>query len=281
MSNCDRGIEINQDNDSDSYLPRSLYVPQKDPRANLRELVDSVLSDRLMIFLSLVLVPIILLPFVITLPPTVLDLFDICDWFIVAVFVAEYTCKLYAAQSRWAFFKSPWHIVDLIIVVLPFVQLFPIGLAIDGSPSLLLRLLRLPRALAVSGRAIAGRRNTNHAIASQIDKEPETLIRQVDSDLKTVHYLTWEELKAHMADLGRQEWIDVSNVSEDGFKELSEILQISEPHFKSNLVDDIYPHIDYVKKTSFIFLQSGAVKYPEHADHYLRISLLGIIVIFG
>lgn len=278
---ADRGIKISKDNVSDSHLPRSMYVPQKDPRANLRELVDSVLSDRFMIFLSLILVPIILLPFVLDLSPEVLEFFEICDWSIVLLFVAEYATKLYAAQSRWAFFKSPWHIVDLIIVVFPFIQLFPIGLAINGSPSLLLRLLRLPRALAVGGRAIAGRRTTNHAIASQIDEEPETLIRQVDSDLKTVHYLTWDELKAHMADSGRQEWIDVSNVSEDGFRELSEVLQISEPHFKSNLVDDIYPHIDYVKKTSFIFLQSGALKYPEHADHYLRISRLGIIVICG
>jgi hypothetical protein len=48
---ADRGIKISKDNVSDSHLPRSMYVPQKDPRANLRELVDSVLSDRLMIFL--------------------------------------------------------------------------------------------------------------------------------------------------------------------------------------------------------------------------------------
>jgi Mg2+ and Co2+ transporter CorA len=44
-------------------------------------------------------------------------------------------------------------------------------------------------------------------------------------------------------------------------------------------MDEIYPHIDYVQKSSFIFLQSGEVKYPEHAGNYLTISRSGIIVI--
>jgi Mg2+ and Co2+ transporter CorA len=256
-------------------------VPHKDPKGRLREIVDAVFSDKFMIFLSVILIPIILFSFVPNLPHSVLDFLDICDWAIVLLFVAEYTSKLYLAQDRWKHFKSPWHLIDLVIIVLPFVQYIPqLSVGIAGSPSLLLRLLRLPRALAVGGRAAAGRRTNNQTPSIGALKEPDTIIRQVDSDLKTTRdNLTWDELKAHISDNNRQEWLDIHNISDEGFATLSNILQISEPHFKSSMVDEIYPHIDYVQQASFIFLQSGEIKYPEHAGNYLTISRSGIIVI--
>jgi Mg2+ and Co2+ transporter CorA len=91
--------------------------------------------------------------------------------------------------------------------------------------------------------------------------------------------LSWDELKAHLMDNNRQEWLDLHYVSDEGFSQLSSILEISEPHFKSHIVDEVYPHIDYVQKSSFIFLQSGEIKYPEHSGKYLTISRSGIIVI--
>jgi Mg2+ and Co2+ transporter CorA len=266
---------------ADDYLPRSLYVPENDPRANIREMVNAVFPDKLMMVLSLILIPIILLPFIFQLDLVVLEFFDICDGIILTLFIAEYVTKLYCAENRWQHFKAPWHIVDLIIIILPFIQYLPfIDLAITGSPSLLLRLLRLPRALAVGSRAVASRRTNNNLIANKLEIDPETVIRQVDADLKTVHNnLTWEELEAHVTDKNRQEWINLHNVSEEGFKRLSHILQISEPHFKSSLMDEIYPHIDYLQNASFIFLQAGKIEYPEQADNYLTISRSGIIVI--
>ncbi len=269
------------DSTVDGYLPRSLYVPQKDPRGNLREIVDAIFSDKFMMVLSIILIPIILLPFVMTLDASVLSFLEICDGIIVILFIAEYTTKLFLAEDRWKHFKSPWHLVDLVIIALPFIQYLPLlELPITGSPSLLLRLLRLPRALAVGGRAVAGRRANNDVISSKLENGPETIIRQVGSDLKTIqNNLTWEELEAHVYEKGRQEWLDLHNISNEGFSRLSRILEISEPHFKSGLVDEIYPHIDYVQKASFIFLQSGKIKYPENAGNFLTISRSGIIVI--
>jgi magnesium transporter len=69
-------------------------------------------------------------------------------------------------------------------------------------------------------------------------------------------------------------------VSDEGFTELSGSLGVPEPHFKSELVDDIYPHIDNVQKTSFIFVQSGKIQYPaENEANYLTITRSGMIVI--
>jgi Mg2+ and Co2+ transporter CorA len=255
-------------------------VPQKDPRQNLRETVDSILSDKFMIFLSIILIPIIAFPFIIKMSTGWLSFFEICDWTIVAMFVAEYVSKLYLAQDRWMHFKSPWHLVDLIIVILPFVEFVPVlGISAVGTPSLLLRLLRLPRAFVVGGRAIAGRRGNNNAPSTIMEEEPETVIRQIDIETKAINVLDWEELEKHLLDAGKEEWLDIYNISDTGFAKLSRLLEIAEPHFKSKLVDEIYPHIDYVEQSSFIFLQQGKIRYPEHANHYLTISRSGIIVI--
>lgn len=261
-------------------LPRSLYTQQRDPRSALRERVNSVFSDKFMIFLSLILIPIIIVPFLVELPSDALKFLELCDLIILLLFIAEYTLKLYAAQDRWSHFKSAWHIVDLIIIALPFMQYLPlIDLGITGSPSLLLRLLRIPRALAVGGRVIASRRNNE--IASQDEQaEHPTLIRQVDSNLNITQPLSWDDMKNHLADAKCPEWLDIQYISSEGFDQLSSILGIPQPHFKSNLVDEIYPHIDYVQKASFIFLQSGKVSYPtDDTSQFLTISRSGIIVI--
>jgi Mg2+ and Co2+ transporter CorA len=268
-------------NGADQSLPRSLYVIQKDPRAELREKINAVFSDKFMIFLSIIVVPIIVIPFL-TLDATTMTFLEIGDWIVLTLFVAEYASKLYLAANRWKHFISPWHIVDLIIVILPFLQYIPlklIGFSITGSPSLLLRLLRLPRALAVGSRAMVGRRSGNSIASNGETHGPETIIRQVGTDLQATCDLSWDQFKEHVADGSRQEWLDLHYVSDEGFSQLSRVLGIPEPHFKSALVDEIYPHIDYIQQSSFIFLQSGEVRYPEYAGNFLTISRSGIIVI--
>jgi Mg2+ and Co2+ transporter CorA len=277
MSSAD---DVENPPESGGLLPRSLFVPAADPRKGLRETVDSILSDKFMAFLSLALLPIILLPFFITISPSVNDFLEICDWSIIILFVVEYVSKLYLAKDRWAHFKSPWHLLDLVIVVLPFIQYLPVlGLSTSGPPSLLLRLLRLPRAFAVGGRALGSRIQDNQTVQQEAPREPETIIRVVDSkSLRVGERLTWDQLKTHLAD-DSQEWLDVHNVTDKGFRTLSELLGVPQPHFKSDLVDEIFPHVDYVQKASLIFLQSGKVSYPEKPDRYLTISRSGIIVI--
>ena len=107
-----------------------------------------------MAFLALLLVPIILFEFVFPASSVEYDFIEICDWTIIVLFIAEYSTKLYLAEDRWAHFKSPWHLLDLVIVVIPFVQFLPfLGLKLTGSASLLLRLLRLPRVFAAARKS--------------------------------------------------------------------------------------------------------------------------------
>ncbi len=137
----------------------------------------------------------------------------------------------------------------------------------------------MPRALAVGSKVIVSRRNNTIAL-KQETADHTTVIRQVGSDLTITHNLSWDDLKTHIADENRHEWLDLHYVSNEGFAQLSSILGIPEPHFKSALVDEIYPHIDYVQKASFIFVQSGRIRYPaEDVANYLTISRSGVIVI--
>jgi Mg2+ and Co2+ transporter CorA len=272
--------EIDDGAESNGLLPRSLFVPEADPRKNLRDAVDSILSDKFMVFLSLAIIPIILIPFAFNVSSSATEFLDICDWAIILLFVAEYTSKLYLAKDRWAHFKEPWHLVDLAIVILPFIQYLPaLGISTRGSPSLLLRLLRLPRALAVGGRAIGGRMQGDQSIALASTQEPETVIRVVDSKTLEVGVgLTWDDLKSHLAD-DDQEWLDIRNLTEAGVSRLSSLISVPEPHFKIDLVDEIFPHIDYVHQVSLIFLQSGKVRYPDRPGAYLTISRSGMIIV--
>ncbi len=265
-------------------LPRSIFIKEEDPRGYLRETVDSIFSDKFMAFLALLLVPIILVEFVVKLSPAEYDFLEICDWAIIVLFIIEYTSKLYLSENRWAHFTSPWHILDLVIVVIPFVQFLPfLGLKLSGSASLLLRLLRLPRVFAAAGRATSGK-NRNNAVTVQPAIEGETIIRAVDASSLAANpnapqkKLTWDELGNELLSKN-QAWIDIYNISDEGFARLSKILQVTEPHFKSGMMDEIYPHIDYLQGGSFIFLQSVQITYPQTSRDFLAISRSGFLLV--
>jgi Mg2+ and Co2+ transporter CorA len=265
----------------DDSLPRSLYAPQIDPRADLRQMVDSVFSDKFMIALSVIIIPILLTPYFFTLSRAEQSFLNIIDWVIVILFVAEYCLKLYLAQNRWQHFKSPWHIVDLIIITIPFIQLTNVfELGITGHPSLLLRLLTVPRVFAVGGRATIGRR-AKETPSPAAQEQPETIIMQVGPDLKLNSNLTWETLKTHLSNQTLPEWIDISNISNEGFAQLSQLLSIPESYFQSDFIDDIFPHIDYLEPVSLIYLQSGKIRYPNDSASYLTISRSGVIMIYN
>jgi len=139
----DLGKRTGTETSRTASLPRSIFVPEEDPRREAREAVDAILSDAFMAFLSLLLLPIILIPFFVTLPPTLNELFDAGNLTIIVFFVVEYGAKLYLARSRRAFVRSPWHILDLVVIVLSLGSYAPLfGLAGHGSAVLLVRLLR-------------------------------------------------------------------------------------------------------------------------------------------
>ena len=53
---------MNDSNYNKTDLPRSIFVSQEDPRKALRMNIDRVLSDKFMVLIALLMLPIILLP---------------------------------------------------------------------------------------------------------------------------------------------------------------------------------------------------------------------------
>ncbi|MCZ7392850.1 MAG: ion transporter, partial [Candidatus Methanoperedens sp.] len=124
-------------------------------RGKIREPVYQIFTDHLMIVLALLLIPVIFLPLFFIFSPFMLVLFRIARDAILVIFILEYFLKLYVADFRKAYAADPWHVIDLLIVILAATNFIPWTLLGGiGRAFPLLRLLRLTRIFAVAGRTV-------------------------------------------------------------------------------------------------------------------------------
>lgn len=70
-----------------------------------------------MTVLALLWLPVLVIPFVVTLRPAVTSAFEAIDYFVWAAFVVEYLIKLWLAPARRTFVTH--HLVDLAVIILP------------------------------------------------------------------------------------------------------------------------------------------------------------------
>jgi voltage-gated potassium channel len=102
-----------------------------------------------MTVLAFVMLPVLVIPLIRPLHGAMASGFDAADYVIWALFAAEYGAKLYLAPDRWIYFKSPGHLFDFAIVVLPFLRPLRILRSVRG-----LRLLRGLRLVSFFGSGI-------------------------------------------------------------------------------------------------------------------------------
>jgi Mg2+ and Co2+ transporter CorA len=260
-------------------LPRSIFVREEDPRREAREAVDAILSDAFMGFLAILLIPIIVLPIFVVLPPTLLSLFDFGDYTIIGFFVVEYLAKFYLAADRYEFVRSPWHLLDLAVILISFASYVPaFDFGKGGSAILLLRLLRLARVFAVGGRA-AGARVSHEEAKPVAVTPPPVLLRQIDpSHLAEPRDLSWDELEQHLT-TASPEWINISNASEEALLRVSRMLRVPQQQFRFTQLDDLWPHVGRVERTMLMFLQSGEIRYPKRSREFYTIARRGAIAV--
>lgn len=101
-----------------------------------------------MLVLALAMVPLLVLPLVLSLPSGVETTFVAMDWFIWAAFAFEYVVRLVLTDRRWRFIRRNWP--DLLIIVLPFLR--PLRIVRSARALRLLRLGRLVSALSKAGQ---------------------------------------------------------------------------------------------------------------------------------
>ena len=251
---------------------------QPDPKADLRELVNRVLPDGLMIILAIIMVPVVIIPIFVDLSESVARTFSFADYTIIAIFVLEYFFKLIAAQDIRKHALNPWRLLDLLIIVLP---LFDLLQLVDGfgrwSP--LLRLLRLTRVAAAGGRAFDRKIAQRTSVAPDKVCPPAIKVRVVEKDLENVSDdVSWNTLSTYLADRA-QTWIDISCVSESDLDKLSTTLGIPRLVLESELVEESYPRIDYFESYSMVFTRVADLEIREKSTRRVNVNRAGLLLI--
>lgn len=273
-------MKNSKDQHVEEKFPRFIFKAKNDPKKDLRDSIDRILSDKFMIFLTILMIPIVLTPIIVSLSEDIVIFLNVFDSIIILIFIVEYMLKLYLAENRWNHFKDKWHILDFIIILLLIIEFFNFfGLGSLSSAPVFLRLLRLPRIFAIGSRSFIGRLKNGSEKEIEIQSNREIEIKEIDEDLKTIHkYNDLEQIKRYYKD-PRQEWIDISNISEEDSEKLSEIIGIAPIHIQSRLSDDAHPRIDFLENISLVFLQDGNLKFPDSTNLFLTISKKSILII--
>ena len=251
-----------------------------DRKKGPREVVNSLLPYGLMIFLAVIMLPVILLPLFFDLPAGFTAMFHFLDYAILVVFILEYLLKTFLSQDILKHVINPWHLLDLFIVIVPLIGLLPMVSLRFGNTSLLLRLLRIIRIVAMSGRAVDRRIKSKYSAPESVTLQPTPMqIQVMDGELGNIYQnVPFEKLYEYIAKPS-QTWINISPVNDDDFDKLSSALDISRIVLESELTDDSYPRVDYFEHYSLIFAKIADIQIFHTGTERLLIDRKGILVI--
>jgi len=251
-------------------------------RAEMERKVNLVLSDGFMIFLAVLMVPLIILP--LAFPDMVdelLNFLTFSDIVILLIFVLEYFIKLGLAKDKWAHFKDPWHLLDLVIIIIPLFELTPIfvWLGYDlGGKSPLLRLLRLARLAAVGSRSVRRQLQGTGTDARPAITGPP-VVRALEVDLGTLQKdLDMNDFHRMISDKVPS-WIDVSELSDEYVEKVAGHLGIPTIVLSAALEEDSYPRVDHLEKHTLIYFIASDIDRYGDSRSSITISRKGLLVI--
>ncbi|MGD1118969.1 MAG: CorA family divalent cation transporter [Dehalococcoidales bacterium] len=251
-----------------------------DRRKNIRERINLILPDSLMIVLAVIIAPVVLVPALVHLSASARSYFDFADYTILGVFIIEYLLKTIFAENVWRHIVNPWHLLDLVIIVVPLVSFFPAASNRFGTSSLLLRLLRIVRLVAIGGRTVDRKAElATPAGESDMPEDTEMQIRVMDGQLENNYEnVSLNEIKGYL-ESPTHTWVDVSYISEGDIEVFSRILGIPRILLESEMVDESYPRVDYFEHYAMIFARIADIQVLHHGPARLFVNRKGILVI--
>lgn len=113
----------------------------------LRVIAERILMEQIMGLLALITLILLFIEVFVPLLGASRIVCAAIGWLIIAFFIAEYGTQLILARSKLWYIKDPWSILNLLIIVLPFVGLWLLS---HFTYSPILRLLRIARPIAFS-----------------------------------------------------------------------------------------------------------------------------------
>jgi Mg2+ and Co2+ transporter CorA len=203
-------------------------------------LLSRWLSEPVMGFLALAALSGGLAPLLFALPPRLALALDVMQWAIVGLFAAEYVVHLLLAADRWRYVRSPWRILDLVIILAPLVSLLPFASDFARS-SPALRVLRLARVLLFGARA-------RHGLAAARDEA-----RREAAGAARVTAITpahgepeersWPQLLHWLAQPGRA-WLHAANLDESQLREVAARVALPQAVLEAALRETSYPRLE-------------------------------------
>ena len=241
---------------------------------NLQKPVYWLFNDDLMTVLAVILIPAIGLPMLFQLSTVMLGLLDLVNYFIIAMFIAEYFLKLYVADSRAAFVRNPWHVLDLIIIILALVDF--IGFLSVGRASPILRLLRLLRIFTAAGRGIKGSRIPAPAVKA-LPLVSRMTVNTMDQS--GITRCTSNGQTCVITDDNAIVWVDIQDVSSIDLDYISQSIHVPRIVLESKIVEEAFPRIDYYHDFTTIFLWDAKLISRGEGPRDMIISRSGMLVI--
>ncbi len=250
-----------------------------DPKKEAREIVNLILPDSLMIALAALMIPVILIPLLLDIHSSIAVTLRVIDYIILCVFIIEYLAKLILAPNILKHFLAPWHLLDLLILVIPFINFLPFITHQLASYSRTLRLLRIIRVVVVGGRTMDRRAQLiTPTIITETARSPLS-IQVIDGTLEdTFEDVSIDQLKVYM-DSPAPTWADISCLSESDLDQISTILNIPKILLESELTDESYPRADYFEDNSMIFAKIADIQVSHKDLPLLSINRTGLLVI--
>lgn len=251
---------------------------QKQQRENRRDAVYSIFSEGLMVALSIILIPLLLMPILLDLPRSILDALDLLNYVIVLFFVLEYVLKLYYSEDRKAYVRDKWHLLDLFIVIASLAALVAGVIPEAGALPILLRLLRLPVAISLGGRTLNRQALFEAEERSKVLKAP---LKEVVLDLRNPQEGWVESAEAdEPPPCGSPGvWLNLANVAEEDLPRLVSETGLTKVVLEGKIKDWAYPRAEWSKGLATIYLRIPEVSIAAEETQSRQINWQGVLII--
>jgi Mg2+ and Co2+ transporter CorA len=262
-----------------------------------RDAVYRIFNDDVMIGLAAILACTVLLPIFFDFTQVMEAIFEAVNYFVIATFVAEYVLKLYVApwpgegpkESRVSFVTNPWHVLDLLIIVIALFDFSKLAyipyISEKGNLSPVLRLLRvLLRVILVLiiGKRTEKRREPKQKI-EVVNPQTEMQISTLKLDQNGNNVIYKCSMKKSGCSIMTDErplWIDLQHIAKMDLERIEKETAIHRNVLESKLIKESFPRIDDVNGTPHILLWDSHLESTDPSSDGLNIFTNDMLVVY-